>query len=144
MAPKKKTTKKTVKKQAVKQEAPKLDLTRPFDLAGASAKQLEEYAVFVEQLKVSAGWQILKQTMEDNLKVIAKQIVEKVGLNGEVLSDEDVDLLRVQHRQIEQLVGLPDMIISKFKPESGGSFVQYDPYSGEGIQASVLSMSDTT
>lgn len=146
----KKTVRKATKKVAAKKsvsretEPKKLDLSKPLSNLGDSKENRELVNAHLEQLKVSVGWKILEQVMGDNLQVLAQQIVDKVDLNGQPLTDEQVDELRIQHNQIKQLKGMPDILIATFTPQEGKPDPQYDPYSGEGIPTNVLSMSDTT
>jgi len=137
MPAKKKTTKK-------KAEVQKLDLSKPLDIQNATTQQRKDYAAFLEQLKVSAGWKILERTMDDNLQIIATQIVDKVGTDGQKLEDTEVDELRIQYNQIKQLKEMPDVLIDRFLPKESEPEQQYDPYSSNGLPSNVLSMSDTT
>lgn len=132
------------KKATKKKEVEKLDLSKPLDVENASKAQRKDYAAFLEQLKVTAGWKILERVMDDNLQIIANQIVEKQGVDGRKLEDIEVDELRIQYNQIKQLKGLPDQLIEQFLPEEDQPEVQYDPYSATGLGSNVLSMSDTT
>jgi len=132
------------KKATKKEEVKKLDLSKPLDIENASFEQRRDYAAFLEQLKVTAGWKILERTMDDNLQVIANQIVEKVSATGQPLEDKEVDELRIQYNQIKQLKQLPDALIDRFLPKETTPEMQYDPYSSTGLQANVLDMSNTT
>jgi len=149
MPAKKKTTKKATKKTtAKKQEVKKLDLSQPLHELGQTIEERQLVTAHLYQLKSNVGWKILEQVMDDNLQVLASQIVDKVKSDGTVLTDAEVDELRIQHAQIKQLKAMPDVLIEQFKPREAGQEIQYDPYSGMGIGASVLSeeetVSDTT
>ena len=129
------------KKKATK-EVQKIDLSKPLDIENASISQRKDYAAFLEQLKVTAGWKILERTMDDNLQVIANQIVDKLSAHGQPLDDKEVDELRIQYNQIKQLKKLPDTLIDRFLPKESTPEMQYDPYSSVGLQANVLRMND--
>lgn len=137
--------KKTAKKVAAKTEAKEIvETLNEFHPATASKEDRELYAAHLEQLKVTGGWLILSKIMDDNIALLAEKIVNKVDENGEPLTDQAVDELRIQYNQIKQLRDMPNMLIDKFRPSEAAPDVQYDPYSGSGLSSNVLSMSDTT
>lgn len=150
-----KTTKKAVKKtkkvaKATKAEQVKhLDLSKPFDLTDVSPETLESYAFYLKEMLNSGGWKLMEQVLEGNMSLLEKQIVSKRDIETSIeLDEEAVDLLRVQHAQIVQLINTPRKLIKQYgKPEDVAAVAEYDPYSFKGKDSSVLNacvMSDTT
>lgn len=136
--------KKTTKKQVTKQELPKVDLNKPLHLDTTDRDEREAYAAHLALLKTQPAWKIIEKVLEDNIQILANQIVEKKNEYGEPVDERTVDELRIQHAQLKQMKQLPDELISMFKRPEAALDTQYDPYSGTGLQANVLSMSDTT
>lgn len=150
-----KTTKKAVKKTKKVAKATKaeqlqhLDLSKPFDLTDVSQETLESYAYYLKEMLNSAGWKLMEQVLEGNMAILEKQIVSKRDIEtGMELTEDQVDLLRVQHAQIVQLMNTPRKLIKQYgKPEDVKAVAEYDPYSFKGKDSDVLNasvMSNTT
>ena len=119
--------KETKKEEAV--EVKKMDLSKPFNLAEMSEAEARNAAGHLQTMLVSAGWRFLEAILTENKAVLEKQIVEKKGLTGEVLTDKEVDDLRIQHAQIDQMLKKPKEIVAKFlKTEEPKPETSYDPY----------------
>jgi hypothetical protein len=105
-----------------------------FDLEIKTKAQGEELAEHLKNLKVSSGWMIMKQILEGNLSLLERQIVTKKNLNGEILTDADVDDLRKTHFVMEELVNKPDFLIAQLTKEDGAGIPTYDPYASDARQ----------
>lgn len=143
----KKVTKKVVKYSKV-EPVKHLDLSKPFDLTDVSPVTLEGYAFYLKEMLNSGGWKLMEQVLEGNMALLERQIIAKRELEGKELSEEEVDLLRVQHAQIVQLIKTPSELIKKYgKPEDAKGITEYDPYSKKGKDSSVINagvLSDMT
>jgi hypothetical protein len=142
--------KKKVTKKAEAKKVHEMDLSKPFDLSDTSRETLEGYASFLKAMIASAGWKLMEQVLEGNKSVLEKQIVLKTdGYSGTVLSNEEIDELRIQHAQISQLLRMPHSLIKQYsqdeQPKAG---IEYDPYSSstgsEELVVNAAVMSDTT
>jgi len=125
-----------------------LDLSKAFDLTDVSAVTLEGYAFYLKEMLNSGGWKLMEQVLEGNMALLEQQIIAKRDLEGNDLTEDGVDLLRVQHAQIVQLIRTPRDLIKKYgKKEDAKGVVEYDPYSKKGKDSAVVNagvMSNTT
>lgn len=138
--------KKTVKTNLV----PQWDLSKPFDLTDVSQETLEGYVFYLKEMLNSGGWKFMSQVLDGNKSLLEQQIVTKQDFETKTpLTDEQVDVLRMQHAQIVQLAEMPKRLIKQYeKPEDAQGEIEYDPYSNTGVKdKDVISagvMSDTT
>lgn len=142
-------TPKTTKQKVTKKKATKvskikqLDLSKPFDLTDTSAATLESYAGYLKSMVLSGGWKLMEQVLEGNMSLLEKQIVSKKDFEtSALLTEADVDLLRVQHAQIVQLMNIPAKLIKQYgKPEDVAGVAEYDPYSTKAKDSTVINAS---
>lgn len=126
-----------------------IDMSQPYDLVNVSPTRLREYASYLEAMVISPGWKLMEAVLNANLGVLAEQIINKAEVDGTVLTDSDVELLRVQHAQIKQLLKKPQILIDQYGGKLKPSTMQeYDPYSKPGEKSEFInnarSMSNTT
>ena len=123
------STKKTTKRKA-KKKVEKIDLNKPFEINSLSDEQLKQFVAHLKSMVAGAGWLFLEAVLKGNLNILEKQIVTKVdAVTGKNLSDEEVDLLRVQHAQIVQLLNTPHKIIKEHtKDKESVPVMEFDPY----------------
>ena len=133
-----------------KKKVPVLDLHHSFSLTDVNMETRRQYAHYLREMVLSAGWKLMSQILEGNLSVLEKTIVLKVNTEtGERLEEKDLDELRVQHAQITQLLLKPHELIKQFAGKEAAPVVSdYDPYS-HGFKADTTregagSLSDST
>lgn len=98
-----------------------------FDLEIDSTEKALELVAHMKNLKNTMGWRIMCKMFEGNIALMEKQILNKVGFNGEVLSEEEADVLRSRRGIMMEMVGKPDMIIENYEPKTMYGN-EYDPY----------------
>lgn len=126
-----------------------IDLSQPYDLVNVSPTRLREYASYLEAMVLSPGWKLMEAVLNANLAVLAEQIINKSEIDGTLLTDADVELLRVQHAQIKQLLKKPQMLIDQYGGKNKPSVMaEYDPYGKPGVKSEFVNnaktMSNTT
>lgn len=141
--------KKTVKKVIEQEVVQVIDLSQPFDLVNVTPARLKEYAAYLEQMIVTPGWKLMEAVLNANIEVLGEQIISKADVAGTQLTDADVELLRVQHAQIKQLLKKPSVLIAQYKGDNRPStMAEYDPYSKRGQKSEFVNnaqtMSNTT
>lgn len=114
---KKKTV--TKKKAAPKKRQPVVVLSRavkPFDLSGkmTDAEQARQIGA-LKALMVSEGWILLRQTLEEQVKVLDEQIISKLDLNGKPLTDAECDRLREQRNVKQGLIDKPELLLGELE-----------------------------
>ncbi len=125
MATKKKTTKKAVKKVA----APKSVKHKAFNLDVKTKEQADTLIAHLTQLKLGAGWALMKQILEGNMAVLERAIITRIDpQTGTKLSEAQLDEMRSKHAVFGEVVEKPDQLIELFRKQSGGFVPAYDPY----------------
>lgn len=94
------------------------------DLATRDPKKMKEYAEYVAAMLQSPGWLIMSKILEENAKVLETQIIAKVDEEGNPITEDEVDLIRVHHAQIKQLLNKPRELVRHF---SGDKKVAHTP-----------------
>ena len=118
-----KTAKKTVKKTRVYKKH------KEFDLSVKTEAQALELITHLEMLKVSAGWQILKQVIDGNIAVLERAILLKQDTETAVaITEQQADELRFKRNYLEELSEKPQKLIEQFKKQTTNSVPTYDPY----------------
>lgn len=117
----KKTTKKL---RTVILKAPKI---APFNLSLEDQDENARIVLALESLKQNAGWLFLNQIFEENKKILATMIIEKVDLNGKPISEEQADEARFKHGYLKELMNKPDEYLKKLKPKRD-QIDDLDPY----------------
>lgn len=114
MATKRTASKKTTKRtKRVVVLAPKV---RAFDLSGkpSDAEMFRQIGA-LKALQVSEGWILLRQTLEAQIAVLDRQIIDKRDVNGGVLSDAECDKLREQRTVTQGLVDKPELLLGQLE-----------------------------
>lgn len=97
---------------------------KKFDLSIARDPRVREAII---SLQMNEGWMWMKQVLDEQVKLLDVQIVEKIGLDNKPLTDQEVDILR-ERRQIYREVSLkPEQTIesmARFDPPAAND----DPY----------------
>lgn len=105
-----------------------LDMRQPIDLSDVSRETLLNRAVWLEQMMLTQGWQLMEAIMAENIKRLEGQIITKSdGMTK--FSEAEVDELRMQHAQMTQLLEKPAQLVAQFRGEQKiGATSDYDPY----------------
>lgn len=80
-------------------------------------------------LQASAGWEVLLANLSNNLHITEKVILEKQSIDGETITDAEVDLLRERRQVLIGLIDSPSVLsamLTEDNHEPEG--VNYDPY----------------
>lgn len=116
------------------------------DLHTRDKKKMKEYAQFVAAMLQSPGWLIMRKILEENAKVLETQIIAKVDVEGNEMTEQDVDIVRVQYAQIKQLIDKPRQLVEQFDQKTKVAMTPeldvYKAISEGGVYSSTLS--DTT
>jgi len=104
----------------------KLPKAPKFNLSFADEKENARILSALDSLKQNIGWLFLTQILEENKKVIAKQIIEKEA-DGVVLTENDVDNLRSKYGYLKELLEKPDYYIKQLRKENVTQ-TSLDPY----------------
>ena len=140
-----------MKKKVTKQKkVPTLDLHQSFDLGNVTMESRKQYAHYLKELTMSAGWKLMKQILEGNLALIERTIITKYDIaRGVQLDEKELDEYRVQHAQMSQLLEKPHELIRQFEGEERHQVTSdYDPYShgkvADKSREGARSLTDTT
>lgn len=69
----------------------------------------------LRNLKENSGWKILRSNLEDNMEYIRDQIVTKRHAEtGEMLDEDEVDMLREKYESLNDLTQSPDKLINYY------------------------------
>lgn len=118
----KKTEQKTAK-------VPKKARSKAFSLRIKTQEDAETLVGHMEQLKVSAGWNIIAQLLEDSMAVMERVIITKIDPETNLkLSEEQLDELRSRHMIFDEVLKKPDSLIFTFMKSSPMHMPVYDPY----------------
>lgn len=128
MATKKTTTKKR------NTPKPKQVGFKAFDLDIKTQAQANELIAFMEVMRATQGWHIMKQIIQGNLATLERCIVLKQDLEGKPIDDKACDELRMKHGYLEELANKPEYLIEQFKKQVGLEVPTYDPYATEAKQ----------
>lgn len=123
--PRKTTVKKTTKPR-VKREKLEREVNVEFILE--TPEQAKEVCAHLAQLETTLGWIFLKKMLQDSMLVIERQIITKRDLNGQMLTNEEVDTLRMSYLAYEELVNKPRKLIENISQGNVPTAPQYDPY----------------
>ena len=67
--------------------------------------------------------------LEENLKDLGFQIIDKADRDGSKLNDIQVDELRLRHRYLKELIEKPDFFIKQLSSGGSGDLASdLDPY----------------
>lgn len=76
----------------------------------------------------SAGWRIMRESIDANVALLTEQIVEKVdAATGKEFTDEQVDRLRVRLGYLKELGEMPETMIAGLTSVSAPE-TNHDPY----------------
>lgn len=106
-----------MKKKPTKTIIVKLPKAPKFDLSFSDEKENARILNALDSLKQNAGWQFMSQILEENKKVLAKQIIDK-EVDGKILSEVEVDNLRSKYGYIRELLEKPDYYIKQLRKEN--------------------------
>lgn len=109
-------------------KAPKI---RPFDLTGERKGEEVRIIEALNSLKANAGWIYLSQIFDLNLKTLEKSIITKME-DGKKLTDAEVDLQRVKHAYLTELLEKPDYYLKQFMRQDSKDD-GLDPYDKEQV-----------
>jgi|GEM_PF-5090669 hypothetical protein len=114
----KKTTKKPIRTIIVKRKE-----------QGAVVKNDAGIIADLQALFLTRGWNIVVDNHEKNIRLLEKQIIEKIDLDGKPLSDQEIDRLRDRRGCMEDLINAPKEIIAALqKDDSEPEQEDFDPY----------------
>lgn len=123
MPRKKTTTPEPIKTEILQYSVPS------FNLRTNDPEQLKQYAAYLESMLITPGWALLEKILNENLVTIGEQIIAKADNAGEELTEENVNLLRVQYAQIKQLLAMPKELVHSFAtPKRKEEMPEYDAY----------------
>lgn len=129
-----KTTKKTEKKGKKKLKAMVITTTRKprkFDLSPKQTEAEQQRMIgALISLQAHEGWVLLRQTLEENVKLLDSQIITKLAIDGQILNDADCDKLREQRSVFQELINKPESLLSQLQRVEGTDEDDDDPYFG--------------
>lgn len=88
-------------------------LIKPFDMA-SNKDAARKISAFMG-LQQTEGWMLFVQMFTKNIDVLNEQIIDKEGLDGKPLTDEQVDALRNTRRIYKEMLELPTKTIEKLQ-----------------------------
>ena len=91
-------------------------------------EQAKEICAHLAQLESTMGWLYLKKMLQASMTVIERQIIMKKTIEGEPLTEDEVDTLRKSYLAYEELVNKPAQLIENITKGSTPTMPQYDPY----------------
>lgn len=122
----KKTTVKPKEKTVTRQ---KLKREENVEFMLETPEQAKEVCAHLAQLETTLGWIYLKKMLKDSMLVIERQIITKKDLaSNQILTDAEVDTLRMSYLAYEELVNKPASLIENITKGNVPSSPQYDPY----------------
>lgn len=115
-------SKKTLKTIIIKApKAPKFDITLK------NTKDHLKIITALQTLETNQGWQFLVQVFQANIDFLTKQIITKKDVDGSVLTDQQVDLLRDKLEFQQEIVSTPQKYLEKLIKEPSEN-LDLDPY----------------
>lgn len=108
----------------------KVPKPRKFDLSLAKKDENIRILAALQSLEVNAGWTFLTQLFEKNKEYLAKSIIDKTDEQGNTLSDAQVDVLRMKHAYLNELLQTPSKWIKRLAREAPPDD-DLDPYHKE-------------
>lgn len=88
-------------------------LIKPFDMA-SNKDAARKISAFMA-LQQTEGWALFVQMFTKNIDMLNEQIIDKEGLDGKPLTDEQVDALRNTRRIYKEMLELPTKTIEKLQ-----------------------------
>lgn len=79
-------------------------------------------------------WAELCAITQDNIEVTEAMILDKIDLNGQAISDADVDRLRDKRDVLKELLDLPEVLIKELSVEDDEKEENYDPFAPDPAQ----------
>lgn len=83
-----------------------------FDLSFKKTEENTKIIVAIESLKANTGWQFLVQVFNENMKVLADNIISKKE-EGKDLTNEEVDILRFKYEYLNEIMNKPDKFLKQ-------------------------------
>jgi hypothetical protein len=108
--------------------AKKVSIKKDTKLNKAPQSEQNEVVLTMKDLQVSAGWQMIVNNFNANIKYLESQILEKVDAEGVPISEEDVDTLRNKREIMLDLINTPDTFIRLAQQSPEVHYEQFDPY----------------
>lgn len=106
----------------------KLERGQKVDFNIETTEQANEICAHLSQMKATMGWIYLSKMLEASMTVIERQIITKTDVEGQPLSEDDVDTLRKSYLAYEELINKPDQLIDNISKGNVPTMPQYDPY----------------
>lgn len=106
----------------------------PFDLNVDTKEKRDNLIAHLIQLQGNAGWMIVTRILEGNIAEAERQIVLKQSLDGQPLTDAQVDDLRKVRNVMAELINKPKQLIEQFSQQEGVKIPKYDPYATDMVQ----------
>jgi hypothetical protein len=90
----------------------------------------ETIAMRCQELEASDAWQFFKKMQRGTIAVYQRQVLDKKDLDGNVLTEADVDTLRERIVIIKGILDYPAQQIERYKENPGEGAVRNpnDPY----------------
>jgi hypothetical protein len=82
----------------------------------------------LQALILSRGWNLLMDNHEQNIRLIEKQIIEKVDIDGKELNESEIDRLRDRRLCMEDLKNAPREMIRVLENGNSPKEIDFDPY----------------
>lgn len=125
----KKTTAKPKAKKVARPTRQRLKREENVEFMLETPEQAKEVCAHLAQLEVTLGWIYLKKMLKDSMLVIERQIITKKDLGtGLMLTDEEIDTLRMSYLAYEELINKPASLIENITKGNIPTAPQYDPY----------------
>lgn len=104
---------------------------RKFDLSFSKPGENLKVLSALESLKQNQGWYFLIQMLEKEKAMIDNGIITKIDTEtGKIMSDADVDLLRIKRNYLDELIKMPDKVTGQLAREEQEPY-DADPYDKE-------------
>lgn len=117
------------KKKAPAKKKERVIKHKGFNLDIKTREQADTLIAHLTNMKLSAGWVLLKQILEGNMAVLERAIITKADpQTGMKLKEVELDELRSKHAVFGEVMEKPDQLIAVFRKQSGSPIPAYDPY----------------
>lgn len=88
---------------------------KKFKLTGEDIEENNRILMALESLKQNIGWMFLTQVLEENIRVMEENILNKYDENGAIISEDELDKLRNKRSFYKELLEKPDFYMKKLK-----------------------------
>lgn len=91
-------------------------------------KNAQSAVVALQAMAVTEGWAFILKINQTNIDILTQQILDRVDENKQVISEQEVDLLRAKRGYLLELSQLPEKFIAAVELGASVTEVNFDPY----------------